>query len=60
MAGNMLTKSKQVSIYIRPELLKKIDNFWHRFKLPNRNKAMLFLMEKGLEKVREERNGNGK
>ena len=55
---DVLKKSRQIPMYITPEFLKKIDAFWHKYSHANRNQAMLYLLEQGLEKVKEGRTNN--
>ena len=46
-----MKESKLLSLYIKPELIKKIERYWHKSELPNRNQTILMLIERGLESV---------
>jgi metal-responsive CopG/Arc/MetJ family transcriptional regulator len=40
----------QITIYIKKDLLKLIDEYWHKNKLKNRNIAIKELIKRGLKK----------
>lgn len=41
--------SKSVTIFIKPELLERIEDFQFKNRFKNRNKAIIDLLETGLE-----------
>ena len=46
--------SKMISLYVRKEMLKEIDEFFHKYKMKNRNQAILEILRKGLEAVKSD------
>ncbi|MEK4255402.1 CopG family ribbon-helix-helix protein [Ureibacillus sp. FSL K6-2830] len=47
------TKNTQVLVTFPNELLKKVEDYWHKKSLKNRNEAIRELIIKGLEKESE-------
>ena len=43
-----------VSIYPEQELLKRINDYWHKKQFMNRSSAIIDLIEKGLKSVESE------
>ena len=53
--GMSLTESKAVTIFVKFPMLKKIEDYWHKKGILNRSQAIIELVEKGLEKPKEEK-----
>ena len=53
--GMSLTESKAVTIFVKFPMLKKIEDYWHKKGILNRSQAIIELVEKGLEKAKEEK-----
>ena len=51
--GMSLKESKAITIFLKFPLLKKCEDFMHKAGLLNRSKAIVTLIEKGLEKAKE-------
>ena len=49
--------SKQVMIFMSPELLKKVEKFWRMNGFPNRSKGIINLIEKALREESEKEKG---
>jgi len=45
----VLKYSKQICLYLRFDLVKKIEKYWHDKGFKNRNKSIIALIEKGLK-----------
>ena len=47
-------RKQTVSIYPERELLRRINNYWHKKQFMNRSSAIIDLIEKGLKSVESE------
>lgn len=50
----MATKKPQFSITVDEDMLKEIENFRFEKRYPNRNQAVVKLLELGLEKLKSD------
>jgi metal-responsive CopG/Arc/MetJ family transcriptional regulator len=50
--------SKQIMIFMSPELLEKVEQFWRMNGFPNRSKGIINLIEKALREESEKEKGD--
>jgi metal-responsive CopG/Arc/MetJ family transcriptional regulator len=60
MNGNGMTlkHSKQITVFLKHDLIKRIEDFQHNNRFMNRNKAIIDLIEKGLATLKKDKKKN--